>query len=234
MLAFALSASLAHACDHVSIDAPGLDLDVVDCEEGETAPPVASVVVVGDAAVVIDEDDDEQVDLDVDRGDHLLFQYGLQFLPEVPGHQLSARLIGEKDAYLGAELRYTPGSDFAGVGRLSAGFDVLGRGNWDLTLGLFLGSAGEWERSNADAVLMAAPVAGTEIGFGIETGRLFGKYRWLAGIGGGPVDDLLTENELTLGFKVTDDLHVFGQYLVLSPGELDNQSGLGIGARLRL
>ena len=232
MLAIALSAHLAHACDHVSVDAPGVEVDVSDCED-DAAPPQATMVDDEPPSDEVEEEEtDEEDDGHDDREDQLVFQYGLQFLPELPGQQLGVRLIGEHDAYLGAEMRYTPASDFAGVGRLGAGIDVLGGGSWDLTLGLFLGTAGEWERTDVDAVLVATPIAGTEIGFGIDAGRVFGRYRWLAGIGGGPVDELLTENELTLGFEVTRQLHVYGQYVILSPGELDNQSGLGVGARL--
>ena len=103
-------------------------------EESEEAPA---------AAVMVHDRDDER--------QHLQLQYGMQFLPEVPGHELSARLVGEHDAYLMGELRYTPGSDVVGVGRLSAGLDVFGRSDFDLTLGLFIGTAGEWDPPESTA-----------------------------------------------------------------------------------
>lgn len=226
MLTVALSfVSVSIACDHVEVAAPGVSVEVADCED-EGAPV---------ATMVGDEDEGGDPVDDGRSGQGLALQYGMHFLPEVPGHHLSARLSGEQDAYLSGELRYTPGSDVLGVGRLGAGFDVLGRGDWDLTLGLFLGGAGEWDRSRPEvATLYAAPIVGTEVAFGIDGRHLFGKYRWLAGIGGGPVDELLTENELTLGYKITPGVHVFGQYLLLAPGELDNQSGVGLGVRVAL
>lgn len=214
LLALAPYLSLAHA-DEIVVEAPSVSIVVIDHDDD----------------VEMDDDDDDRGS---PGGDTLRLQYGLQFLPDRPGHQLSARLIGDRDAWIGGELRYTPGSDLAGTGRLSAGLDVLGRSSWDLDVGLFLGAAGEWDRDRERAVLYAAPIAGTEIAFGIHGERLFAKYRWLGGWGGGPIDELLTENELTVGFAVTRELELFGQYLVLSPGELDNQAGVGLGLRLAL
>ncbi len=228
MLTVALSLfPAAHAaCDSVEVGAPGVSVEVSDCDD-EGAAPVATMV------GAEDEEDPTSASGRSDGG--LALQYGMHFLPDVPGHHLSARLSGEQDAYLSGELRYTPGSDVLGVGRVGAGFDVLGRGSWDLTLGLFVGGAGEWDRSRPEvATLYAAPIVGTEIAFGIDSRHLFGKYRWLAGIGGGPIDELLTENELTVGYKITPGVHVFGQYLLLAPGELDNQSGVGLGVRVVL
>lgn len=224
-LALALIAPDAWACEceHVEIDVEGVDVQVVDCDHthheifvADDDPPES----------VVDEDNDGVFH------DAISFQYGMQFLPERPGHDLQARLVGGKDAYVGAELRYTPVSDVVWTTRFGAGLDVLGGSDWDLTLGLFIGAAGEWDREAKEAVLYAAPIAGGELGFGFEGQRLFGKYRLLAGFGGGPIDQMLTENELTLGFKIIDQFHVFGQYLVLAPGEADNQSGVGLGARV--
>ena len=221
----ALFSSDALACEHVEIDVDGVDVDVVDCDhaheieiEAYEEPPAAATLDDGDR--------------DGTLHDALQLQYGLQFLPELPGHNLQGRLVGGKDAYLGGELRYTPASDVLWTARLGAGLDVLGASDWDFTLGLFLGAAGEWDRSERRAVLYAAPIAGGELGFGYEGDRLFGKYRLLAGFGGGPVDDLLTENEFTLGYKIFPAFHLYGQYLVLSPGHLDNQSGVGLGGRV--
>lgn len=165
------------------------------------------------------------------RPEALTLAYGMQFTPEAPAHHLSARLSGERDAYLGAEVRYLPQSDLLWTGRLGLGVDVLGGGSWDLLLGLWVGGAGEWMREGA--ALYAGPMAGTEIGVGYEGRRLFAKYRWLAGIGSGPLDDLLTEQEATVGFEVLPEVHAYAQYFVLSPGEADNRSGFGVGARLR-
>jgi hypothetical protein len=178
-------------------------------------------------------------DTEEDAGGHdhgptpqsLTLAYGMQFTPEAPAHHLSARLSGEEDAYIGAEVRYLPQSDLLWTGRVGLGVDVLGGGDWDLQLGLWVGGAGEWQREGAS--LYAGPMAGTEVGVGYEGRRLFARYRWLAGIGSGPLDELLTEQELTVGFKVLPEVHAYGQYFVLSPGRADNRSGFGVGARLR-
>ncbi|HHO51618.1 MAG TPA: hypothetical protein ENK18_12270 [Deltaproteobacteria bacterium] len=171
----------------------------------------------------------------VSGGDHresdLVLQYGMQFLPSAPAHQLYGRLFAENDSYFGAEIRYMPASDLLWSGRIGAGLDLFGEGGWDLSLGLWLGSAGAWERSQERPVLYNAPIAGTEVALGIDGENIYARYRWLAGLGGGPIDDLLTEQELTVGYKVLPQLHVFGQYLILSPGKYHNRSGVGLGVR---
>lgn len=166
--------------------------------------------------------------------DAVWLDYGMQFTPEAPAHHLSGKITGPRDAYLHAELRYLPLSDVLWTGRAGAGIDVLGGGNWDVTLGLWLGTAGEWDRGADRAILYAAPMAGTEVSVAVDFKRLFASYRWLAGIGAGPIDDLLTEQELTVGYKLTRRVHAYGQWFALSPGELDNRSGIGLGARLVL
>ncbi|MEQ1504061.1 MAG: hypothetical protein ABMB14_17595 [Myxococcota bacterium] len=216
------------ACEHVEIGQDGVEVDVVveGCGVHTHDVVVATVVEEPPPAPPVAEVDD------VRQRSVLKVGYGMQFLQEMPGHDLKASFTGEKDAYLSGELRYMPASDLLWVGRIGAGFDVFGQSDWDLTVGLFLGSAGEWDRERDRAVLYSAPIGGTEIGVGYDGERLFGGYRWLAGLGGGPVDSLVTENELTFGYKVLPELHVFGQYLVVSPGEYDNQSGFGLGARV--
>lgn len=174
-------------------------------------------------AVITEEDDGHA---------RMSLQYGVQFLRDAPGQQGLLRFRGKKDGWFGAEVRVTPGSDFAWVGRASAGFDVLGKSPWDIDLGLSLGAAGEWSYTSEVASLYATPMIGTEVGLGYEGKKLLAKYRWLAGLGGGPIDELLTEQELTVGFRLFPGLQVYGQYLVLSPGELPNESGVGLGARL--
>lgn len=212
--------ALAHADD---ID---IDIDV------EASAPT-TVVVVGDAPTPDDPCDPHQ-GRDHNGRAALLVGYGMQFLPDAPAHHVRARHVAASDAYLQGEVRYLPASDLLWTGRASAGLDVLGGGNWDLTLGLFLGSAGTWDRDRDAAILYAMPIGGTEIGVGIQGQRLSFRYRWLAGFGVGPLDDLLTENELTLGYQVTDSLQVYGQYLNLDPGEAQRSSGVGIGLQARL
>ena len=180
-----------------------------------------------------DPPDDAAVEASVEeRQDDVLLSYDMQFLSEAPAHHLGLRMVAKNDSYVGGEIRYLPASDVVGEGRVGAGLDVFGGGNADLTLGLWLGTAGKWERHPDAALLYAAPIAGTEIGVGFEGRHLFARYRWLAGLGTEPLDSLLTENELTFGYKIVRGVQVYGQYLVLSPGDVDDESGFGLGARL--
>jgi hypothetical protein len=167
-----------------------------------------------------------------EREGHVDLSYDMQFLPDAPAHHIGLRVVADNDAYVGGEIRYLPASDVVGEGRVGAGLDLFGGGGVDLTLGLWIGTAGKWVRSADAALLYAAPIAGTEIGVGFEGRHLFARYRWVAGLGPEPLDSLLTENELTFGYKLTRALHVYGQYLVLSPGDVDNESGVGLGARV--
>jgi hypothetical protein len=164
------------------------------------------------------------------RGE-LHLSYATHFLPEAPAHHLAVRSWGPRDSYVSGELRYLPHDDLLWVGRAGAGLDVLGDGGWDVTLGLFVGTAGTWSTEDARRVLMAQPIGGTEIGVGVEGERLIARYRWIAGIGGGPLDELLTENELTIGYKLLDPLHVVGQWIRVNPGDDTARGGVGLGVR---
>ncbi len=167
-----------------------------------------------------------------ERRDDVMLSYDMQFLREAPAHHVGLRMVTKNDTYVGGELRYLPAHDVVGEGRVGAGLDLFGGGNADLTLGLWLGTAGKWERGANAALLYAAPIAGTEIGVGFDGEHLFAKYRWVAGLGTEPLDSLLTENEFTLGFKIVHAVQLYGQYLVLSPGDSSRSSGYGLGGRL--
>ena len=158
-------------------------------------------------------------------------RYAMHFFPDAPAHAIGLRHTGDRDAYLHGELRYLPGSDLLWTGRAGAGLDLLGGGSWDLTLGVFVGSTGSWDRSEDTRLLYASPMGGGELGFGIEDKRLIAKYRLLAGWGSGPLDDVLTENELTIGYKLTPSLHVLGQWTRLNPGAAEAQGGIGLGVQ---
>ena len=210
-----------------------VDIDVVITE--------APLAIPGDAPPPLDEaeePDEEPAPVvamvhthEDEHEDALQLQYGMLFLPRAPAHHLVGRLVGSSDAYVSADLRYMPQSDLLWTGRLGAGIDVLGGGNWDVTLGLFVGSAGTWDRNEDRAILYSRPMGGTEIGIGVEGRHLYARYRWLAGLGTGRVDQLLTENELTVGYKVIDDLSVYGQWLRVNPGADHKQGGIGLGVR---
>jgi hypothetical protein len=214
--------ALAHA-DDIVVDELDIDVDIVVADEA----PVAR-------ATPCDRDHDDDHPHGVatsHRAPALTAQYGMLFLPEAPAHHLAARHTGRNDSYVSGDLRYLPDTDLLWSGRVGAGIDVLGSDRWDLTLGLFVGTAGTWVRTVERAVLTARPIGGTEIGLGVEGERLFARYRWVAGLGTGDIDDLMTENELTVGYRVMGDLGVYGQYLRLNPGEAAREGGVGIGVR---
>jgi hypothetical protein len=223
--ALVMTASEASACDRVEVevDVDGSEVVVQNCWTTDV-----------EVEVEVAPEPPPPVQVVEHREQQFQFQYAMQFLRQMPGHNLAGRFVSERDAYLSGELRYMPASDLLWVGRLGAGFDVFGRSDWDLTLGAFVGTAGEWDRQIDRAVLYAAPVAGFELGAGYEGHRLFGRYRLLAGLGGGPIDKALTENELSLGYKITRLIHAYGQYVILDPGEEEHSSGVGIGFRVAL
>lgn len=143
-------------------------------------------------------------------------------VPMVSG---SVRAVGDKDAYIGVEARVAP--DERWIGRAGIGFDVLGGGDWDLKLGLFLGGIGtglERER---------ALITGTEVALGAKIGRLYGQYRWLGGLGTSRLAALHTEHELTVGVRLIDEFRVFGQLIRsdLRGREPDRGAGLGLAYR---
>jgi hypothetical protein len=166
------------------------------------------------------------------RGADVALSYDVQYFPDRPGHHLALRITGDDDSYVGGELRYLPGSDMVATGRAGAGFDLFGRGKFDFTLGLWIGAAGEWDRKDDIAVLYAVPTIGTEMGIGYDGRHFFSKWRWAAGLGAGPVDELLSESEFTFGYKIGPGFHVYGQWVVLRPGELEDEAGAGLGARV--
>ncbi|MFT4627719.1 MAG: hypothetical protein ACI8PZ_006406 [Myxococcota bacterium] len=150
------------------------------------------------------------------------------FLRDTVAHDLRVQSEGPRDAYFSAELRYSPVNEW--VGRVGAGFDVFGGGPLDLTLGLFLGGGGTWDDNQAR--LSAGPVAGAAVGVGYTGTHMFAGYRWLAGLHPSDERGVLSENELTAGYRFGDSLAVFGQYVVLSPRADRPRTGIGIGARL--
>src|SRR5690348_17329117 len=113
-------AAPASACDTVDVEVEGVEVDV-DCSYGYDDDE--------------DEDDDGPPSAQVDGGrahdDELLIQYGMQFLPYTPGHDISVRYVGEHATYIGGELRYVPASDLLWSGRVGAGLDVFPNSDLD-------------------------------------------------------------------------------------------------------
>ena len=153
-------------------------------------------------------------------------ELGTQMLPSSATVDARARVDGEKDGYIGLAGRVDPTGTW--LGRASIGVDVFGGGDTvDLKLGLFLGGTG----TLADPALPGRPAAGAEIQFGLSFGRIYGYYRHLDGFAG-PLEDRLTEDELRLGFRVSDAVRVHGQYVVVNPGDTVARGGAGLGAEV--
>jgi hypothetical protein len=151
-----------------------------------------------------------------------------QIMPDTVALDVRGRVDGEHDGYLSANARIDPTGVW--VGRTGIGFDVFGgRDGVDLKLGLFLGGTGDLsERS-----MLGRPAAGAELRFGVKIGRVYGWYQHVDGFAG-PLEDRLTEDELRLGFRLTDKVRVHGQYLIYNPGDGIGHGGAGIGAELVL
>ncbi len=71
---------------------------------------------------------------------HIQLQAGSFFAADSPEFAVSLRAIGKKDAYIGVEGRFDGTGDW--TGRVGAGIDVLGKSNFDLKVGLFMGGIG--------------------------------------------------------------------------------------------
>ncbi len=171
-----------------------------------------------------DGEEDEEISDSGGRDGTLRASVDTVFFPQQVAHRAGLRHIAQNDSYIGVDLHYAPNREWRG--RIGAGIDVLGGGGWDVKLGLFLGGAGEWA---PDTTLAHQPMAGTEVGLGIEGKRIFGRYRWMAGLGTGPLDGLLTENELTVGYRVLSQIQVYGSYAIVNPGRDGLGSGVGLG-----
>ncbi len=140
----------------------------------------------------------------------------------------------------GVGLRLSAGSPFVAaegfgysdgewLGRATAGVDLLGGSDtFDATIGLFLGSVGNWQ----DPALSADMSAGYELGLGANVGPLRGRLRRVDGFTG-PLEDRLTQNEVRLGWVFGEKVEVFGQYVNYTPRQDVVIDGFGAGASLR-
>jgi hypothetical protein len=152
-----------------------------------------------------------------------------QIMPDTVALDVRGRMDGEHDGYVTAVARVDPTGCW--IGRAGVGFDVFGgKDGVDLKLGLFLGGTGDVS-DPARPTLYGRPTAGAEVLFGLKIGRVYGWYRHTDGFAG-PLEDRLTEDELRLGFRVTDNVRVHGQYLIYNPGDQVVRGGAGLGAEV--
>lgn len=146
-----------------------------------------------------------------------------QLMPETVTLDLRVQAEGKHDGYVNAALRVDPRGRW--LGHAGVGLDLFGGGKTvDLRLGLFLGGVGDMSQD----AMFGRPTVGGEVLFGLKFGRVYGHYRHLDGFAG-PLEDRLTEDELRVGFGLTDHLRVFGQVVALNPGDKLVEGGAGIG-----
>jgi len=151
------------------------------------------------------------------------FEATSQIMPETVALDVRARMDGEHDGYVTTVARIDPTGTW--IGRAGVGIDVFGgKDGVDLKLGLFLGGAGDLTQSS----MIGRPTAGAEIQFGLNIGRVYGWYRHTDGFAG-PLEDRLTEDELRVGFRISDTVRVHGQYLIYNPGDAIIRGGAGAG-----
>jgi predicted porin len=92
---------------------------------------------------------------------------------------------------------------------------------------VFAGTVGDWK----NGVVLAAPQAGGAVGLGYDMDRLGVAYQWRAGWGGGKLDELLSEHEATVSYRVVRELRVVGTYLRMDPKRSETaENAVGIGA----
>lgn len=133
-----------------------------------------------------------------------------------------ARLDGGK-AFLSMDGRGA--AEGMWIGRATGGVDLFGDSERvDMTLGLFLGTVGDW----GDPSVQMAGTAGFEFGLGAHIGPLHARYRHADGFRG-PLESRLTENEVRLGYRMFDTVELFGQYIRFNPSEDLLVDGYGVG-----
>lgn len=116
------------------------------------------------------------------------------------------------------------------LGRATVGLDLFGKSDrFDLTLGLYLGSTGNWL---VPSLSKATVTAGGEFGIGGRIGPLGARFRHLDGFRG-PLEARLTQDELRVGWNFGERVEIFAQYVRFNPGEGSPIGGYGAGGMLR-
>jgi hypothetical protein len=193
------------------------------------------VVVTGaDVEIVAEVEDDEApcAPCERPRGEaELQLGTAVEFIGTALAQSFTGRYETGRDAWLEGTVRVHPG---CWTGRTGAGIDVFGDGPLDLNFGLFVGASGPTVSPGRRPEIGAAPQAGGQAALGLDGRHLFARYTWIAGWGGGRLDDALTENQLVVGFRVARIAEIYGEYLVLAPGDGEGGTGIGLGARIVL
>lgn len=141
------------------------------------------------------------------------------------------RVEGERPGFLAVDVRAIGSGDV--TMRATTGIDAF---TWwdafDMTFGLALVGAADWQEQQAYAGLGAA----FDFGMALHVGRVDWNYRLTKGFNDTTVGRNLSEHETRVGFDVTDQIHVFGNLLLLNPDlhESRQQVAYGLGLTLSL
>lgn len=129
----------------------------------------------------------------------------------------------KRDAYVYLDARV--GTAGAWTGRIGAGVDMLGKMPVDLTVGGFVGAAGDID----DESLGVLPEGGAEVKLGGEIGRLRGAYRWRVGATQSPFTVFLMENEADVGVRLVSTLRLEARYIHTLATDAKDGHSLGLG-----
>ncbi len=143
----------------------------------------------------------------------------------------SFRIEGERPGFFTLDVRAIGSGDV--TARAATGIDVFGWWDaFDLTLGLALVGAADWQEQQSYPGLGAA----FDFGLGLHLGRVDLTYRATRGFNDTVVGRNLSEHETRMGFDVTDNIHVFGNLLLLNPDlhESRQQLAYGLGTRISM
>jgi len=146
---------------------------------------------------------------------------------DATGENIAPALKGtvrtKRDRYVYLDTRL--GTAGSWNGRLGAGLDMLGKMPLDVTLGGFVGAAGDID----DESLGVLPEGGFELMVGGEVGRIRGAYRWRIGATRSPFTVFLMENELDVGLRVVSTVRLEMRYIHSLATEATDGHSVGLG-----
>ncbi len=141
------------------------------------------------------------------------------------------RLEGDRPGFLAVDVRAIGSGDV--TLRATTGIDAFGWWDaFDMTFGLALVGAADWQEQATYPGLGAA----FDFGMALHIGRVDWDYRLTKGFNDTVVGRNLSEHETRVGFDVTDQIHLFGNLLLLNPDlhESRQQVAYGLGMTLSL
>ena len=125
--------------------------------------------------------------------------------------------------FLRGEATGASGSRWIGKG--TVGVDIFPRSKFDLTVGLFAGTVGQYVLPAWDF----RPLAGCELGLGTRLGPISARYRHAEAFGGE-----IAQDELRATYHLGKAIAVFGQATYLDPRDDMESTAGGVGAMLTI